>query len=150
MTQRFEEFEDAQHIIEDISENSLSAISTFFGRLNYLASLRDASASRYQHYGLEEVHGESATQFGLAFCHQELLFRLLEMPLEEQEQDLREFLAGLDEAPGDVVAHWREVEPYRSWLPAGVKACLSRLFLSNVSILLELFAHDYGLMPQAA
>lgn len=150
MTHRFEEFQDSQGIIVDISENSLAAIPTFFGRLNYLASLREAASARYRHYGLEQLYGENAAQFGLALCHAELFYRILEMPLEEQERDLREFLTDLVEPSETVVRNWRRLEPYGAWAPLEASESLLRLFLSNLRILLDLFSHDWGLSSQAA
>ena len=150
MRLNFEEFRDCQRLIEDISNNTLAALPTFFGRLAYLASLRDTVTGHYQHYGLERIYGENVLQRGLAFCHEELFCRILEMPLEEQAEDLRKFLSGLDEPVEGVVANWRELEPYRLWVPLGAQDSLRRLFLSDVEILLELFTCDADLIPQAA
>lgn len=150
MTQHFEEFQDCRRLIEDVSDKTLSAIPTFFGRLAYLASLRETATGRYQHYGLERIYGETAAQRGLAFCHEELFFRILEMPLEEQAEDLRTFLSGLHEPVEGVATNWHELEPHRLWMPLTAQDYLRRLFLSDVEILLELFRRDAGLIPQAA
>lgn len=150
MTQSFEEFQDCQRVIDDISNHTLAAIPTFFGRLSYLASLRDPTTGRYQHCGLEQLYGQSAMQRALAFCQEEIFFRILEMPLEDQEKDLREFLALSEEPLATVVENWRELEPHRLWQPLRVQDCLRRLFLSNLEILFELFTHHDDLMPQVA
>jgi hypothetical protein len=47
----------------DLWRNTLSQIPTTFGRLIYLASLRDQNTGAYHHHGLEQLFGpEQAEQ----------------------------------------------------------------------------------------
>ena len=86
-----EKLEINQRVIEDFTSRTLASIATEFGRLCYLNSLRDSSASgRYVHEGLAAVFPEAAVQEALEFCHWEIFGRILESPLARQEWDLRE------------------------------------------------------------
>src|SRR5215470_11729246 len=77
-----------QPIVRDFTATTLAAIPNAFGRLIYIASLRDLSSGRYEHSGLAVVYPPDAVQEALKFCHQEIFSRVLETPLSVQEQDL--------------------------------------------------------------
>jgi len=145
-----ERFEVNQRVIEDVTRRTLAAISTDYGRLVYLASLRDLATGRYAHDGLEALYPAAAVQDGLAYCHEEIFARILEAPLEQQEWDLRAFLATLEGDFWESVTAWRELEPFRSFVPRGVPSYLRELFISNLRVLLELFVADRATWQEAA
>jgi hypothetical protein len=125
-------------IVRDFTATTLAAIPNVFGRLIYIASLRDLSSGRYEHSGLAAVYSPDAVQEALKFCHQEIFTRVLEMPLSLQEQDLT---GCLDHMPGpieDTVAHWRQLESYRILPPEDAPDYLRELFFSNLRALLEI------------
>lgn len=76
----------------------------------------------------------------LAKCHEELFERLLEMPLAQQEEDLRSYVGSL---PG--VGEWNDarcVEPVRGWIPPQAPDYLRELFCSNTAALCELLQNN--------
>src|SRR5262245_39676837 len=95
-----------QPIIRDFTA-TLAAIPNVYGRLIYIASLRDLSSGRYEHSGLVAVYSPETVQEALKFCHQEIFSRVLEMPLSAQEQDLSECLEGMTGPLTATIAHWR-------------------------------------------
>ena len=109
-----------------------------------MASLCDLSSGRYLHEGLAARFPEQAVQQALGFCHQELFLRLLEMPLEQQEWDLRTCLAGLEGEYRTKLRRWKETEFYRGLIPSDSPDYLRELFVANVRALLDL------LLEQAA
>lgn len=127
-----------RHIIQDFTLTTLAAIPNTFGRLAYLASLRDLSSGRYEHAGLAAVYPAEAIQQALGQCHEELFQRLLEMPLELQELDLRECLAGMGPGLAATALHWQQMEVYRVLIPEQAPEYLRDLFCSNLRALLEL------------
>ena len=84
-----ERFQQSRAVIEDFSSQTLAAISSDFGRLYYVSSLKDSDSGRYEHDGLNSLYSENAVQAALSHCHEELFSRILETPLREQERDLR-------------------------------------------------------------
>ena len=135
-------FQQNRQVIEDFAERTLAAIPSEYGRLLYLASLRDLATGQYRHEGLAAVYPEGAVQQALARCHEELFARMLEAPLEQQEGDLRACLDSLEADFRGMVIRWRELEFYRVLLPTGVPAYLKDLFCSNMRVLLELLAEE--------
>lgn len=131
-----------QQVIGDFTSATLAAIPNVYGRLMYLASLRDLSSGRYEHAGLTAVYSADAVQEALEFCHREIFQKILETPLSLQEQDLRECLESM---PGDMpatLAHWRKLEAYHILPPEDAPDYLRELFFSNLRALLEILESE--------
>lgn len=75
--------------LQDVKETTLSAISGLLAKLSYLASLRRAHG-RYQHWGMEIVHGQEPSEKALKAAHTEVVSSILRTPLPSLEQDLQE------------------------------------------------------------
>ncbi len=137
-----ERFQQSRAVIEDFSSQSLAAISSDFGRLYYVSSLKDSDSGRYEHDGLMSLYPENAVQAGLSHCHEELFSRILETPLTEQERDLRACLASAGDKYWDVVENWRENRYFREMCPEGLPDYLQDLFCSNMGALLAIFSSN--------
>lgn len=131
-----------ERVIEDFTSRTLAAIPSQFGRLLYVACLRDLGTGRYIHEGLTTVYPKEAVQQALAFCHQQLYAKILETPLEQQEWDLQACVESLEGDFGEIIERWQEVEFYRLLAPPGVPAYLRDAFCSNLRTLLAVLAGD--------
>ncbi len=143
-------FERIQNVVDDVSSGTLAGFQTEYGKLVYLASLRDLASGRYVHAGLEAVYGRGDVHEGLWQAHKEICKRILEMPLAGQEPDLASCLRGFEGELGEVIAHWRELEFYLALLPFGLPHYLRTLFSSNVETLLSVLQADAARVTQAA
>jgi len=132
------QLEQNRHIIHDFAVTTLSAIPNDFGRLTYIASLRDLSSGRYEHAGLACLYPAEAVQQALKQCHEEVFHRILETPLVLQETDLKSCLGGMNGKVQETVAHWRQMEAYRILMPEDSPEYLKELFCSNLRVLLEI------------
>lgn len=130
-------FERNRRVVEDFSTRTLAAIPSEYGRLVYVAMLRDVGTGRYVHEGLAAVHPEGAVHEVLAESHQEIFARILETPLEMQLIDLRACLHSLGSEAAHQAARWRELEIYRALIPAGVPEPIRNLYCSNLEALLS-------------
>ena len=74
--------------LQDLKETTLAAISGLLARLAYLASLR--RQGRYQHWGLELIHGQESSERALRAAHCEVVAGVLREPLESLTEDLIE------------------------------------------------------------
>jgi len=75
--------------LQDIKETTLSAVSGLLGKLSYLASLRGGQG-RYQHWGMESVHGVESSERALRQAHLEVMAKVLRCPLPSLVEDLKE------------------------------------------------------------
>jgi hypothetical protein len=130
------QLEQNRHIIHDFAVTTLAAIPNDFGRLTYIASLRDLSTGRYEHAGLAALYPADAIQQALKQCHEEVFQRILETPLVLQEEDLKNCLDGMEGPLRSTVTHWRRMEAYRILMPEDSPEYLKELFCSNLRALL--------------
>lgn len=135
-----ERFHQSRAVIEDFSSQTLRAISTVFGRLYYVSSLRESDHGRYVHEGLSALYSEGAVQEGLAQCHEELFSRILETPLSEQSRDLSNCLRAAGEGYWELLEAWQKNCDFRDLCPEAVPDYLRDLLCSNLDVLLGIFA----------
>ena len=75
--------------LQDLKETTLAAVSGLLGKLAYLGSLRRAHG-RYEHWGMEALHGRDATERAIKTAHSDVLADVLRTPLASLEKDLQE------------------------------------------------------------
>jgi hypothetical protein len=131
-----------RRIIQDFTLTTLAAIPGEFGRLTYMASLRDLSSGRYEHAGLAALYPDEPMQQALQLCHEQIFERVLETPLVRQETDLKECLERMPGPLCQTLAHWRRMEAYRVLIPERAPDYLKELFCSNLRALLEILQEE--------
>lgn len=79
--------------LQDVKETTLAAVSGLLGKLGYLASLRHARG-RYEHWGMELIHGPEGAERALKTAHAEIMAGVLRTPLASLVEDLDESSRG--------------------------------------------------------
>ena len=125
-------------VVRDFTATTLAAIPNLYGRLIYIASLRDLSTGTYEHSGLAALYSPESIQEALECCHHEIFQRILETPLAIQADDLRECLQEMDGSFSSTLSNWRRMESYRILPPGSAPDYLRELFFSNLRALLEI------------
>jgi hypothetical protein len=128
----------------DLWRNTLSQIPTVFGRLVYLASLRDPNSGAYLHHGLSQVFGSAESDQILSRSHADAFSEWLGFELEQQKNDLDAYLVDLSEDRRSIVEAWLSLSPYRNLIPVAVSEPERMFYLSDFEALLELLKHEYG------
>jgi len=131
-------------IIHDFTATTLSVIPSQYGRLIYIASLRDLSSGRYEHAGLTALYPTEAVQQAVKKCHEEVFERILETPLQVQERDLRECFENMPGGMQSAVTNWSRLEAYRVLMPEESPDYLRELFCSNLRALLEILQLEFS------
>lgn len=135
-----ERFQQSRTVIEDFSSQTLAAISSVFGRLYYVSSLKDSDSGRYEHEGLTSLYPPNAVQAALSHCHEELFSRTLETSLSDQERDLLVCLDSAGDRYWEVVESWLEDSYFQNMCPEGLPDYLQDLFCSNMKALLSILS----------
>jgi hypothetical protein len=130
--------------VADVWRHTLSQIPTVFGRLVYLASLRNPNNGRYEHHGLALLFGQDDSNKALKKSHARVFAEWLAFSLEQQMADLELYLSDLPEGRKTVIRAWTKLEPYKSLVPAAANGVETRLYLSNLRLMIELLRRANG------
>lgn len=127
--------------LQDIKETTLSAISGLLAKLSYLASLRRGHG-RYQHWGMQIIHGEDASERAIKAAHAEVVARVLQTPLNELLEDLKESSQGCGVPPQVYVEQMRD--RFDALLPDGRQDTPSSTHLNSVLLALSHLEQNRG------
>ena len=120
----------------ELWKKTLSRIPTHFGRLVFLASLRDTLTGQYSHPPLSQIVGREITDRTLCHSHHEIFSEWLGFSLAIQKADLDEYLKE-SHSPLELV-------PYRDIAPGTAHQVERQLYLTDLETLLELLRFEQG------
>jgi hypothetical protein len=123
----------------DLWKNTLSRVPTLFGRLEYLASLRDPNSGIYRHHGLAAIFGREESRRALSQSHESVFREWLDLPLSEKRADLSAYLDRLEESRDLVLRNWVTIRAYRGYLPGSARESERELFSTEFDVLLGTF-----------
>lgn len=130
--------DNAQRPAEDLWRRTLAQIPSTYGRIVYLASLRNVNTGRYEHHGLTLLFGEEAADEALRESHGRVFREWLEMSLEHQAADLALYFTSLPASRKTLTENWLRLRPYLTVPPVWANPAEHDLFQSNLEVLLNL------------
>lgn len=140
---------DVSRASEELKAHTLASFSSEIGKLVYLASTRDYNTGKYYHDGFAQRFNEDVAATALEACHQETFKALVNKPLQELVNDLREYLESVPSELDQVLEMWRELEPYRVTIPLGANPIAAQLFASNLRIALAIVEYRQKAHPSS-
>jgi hypothetical protein len=135
---------DSEAAITESWRRTLAGIPTLIGRVAYLASLRNANTGVYEHFGISQRIGEDDADRVLRQSHMAVFQEWLCYGLENQKEELEEYLSGLNGDRREIMANWITLEPYGTWVPAESRDVERKLFHDDLSVVLEILRTEYG------
>lgn len=120
---------------------SLNSAGGNFARLVFVGSLRDAYTGHYLHEGWGQIASVDEIHRTLRNIHHEIFNAMLQLPLLDLARELRLHFHSLSQPEPETVRLWLETEPYRDLIPQGCAASLRELFVSQVTLALEVLRH---------
>jgi hypothetical protein len=127
--------------LQDLKETTLSAVTGLLGKLAYLASLRGGQG-RYEHWGMENVHGSESSERALRQAHMEVVTRLLRTPLPSLVEDLKESSQGSGVAGLEYVEKMRG--RFQDLLPEGRHNTPVSAHLNSILVALSSLERNRG------
>jgi hypothetical protein len=122
----------------------LSQIETFYGRLVYLAGLRNPDNGRYEHFGCAPGSSVVVSR-NLKKIHETIFRDWIGLSLERKKADIELYIATVDQ--GDrrlLVDAWLRLTPYRNLVPASVQGPERQRHISDFEAILGLLKNLYG------
>src|SRR5271154_4683154 len=130
----------------DLWRNTISQIPSVFGRLVYLASLRNPNNGCYEHHGLALVFGEDEANKALKNSHTAVFADWLSFNIEQQKADLDLYISGLFEDKRLIIETWIQLAPYNNLIPTSLRGVERRLYITDFTALLELLKAAYDVV----
>jgi hypothetical protein len=130
--------QEVERLVQDFEERTLAKLGGHFGRLVYLASLRDYNTGRYHHYGLETRYAAEVVDVALRQCHVRIFEDLVALSLQEQTEDLLDFFESLKEDRARLVNVWKRLKSYQVLPPEDCHPLARELFDKNIEIMLRI------------
>src|SRR5436190_15489397 len=106
-----------RNALADLWKHTLSHVPSIYGRLVYLASLRDANSGIYRHHGLSAAFGREESVSAMRKSHHDTFREWLRLPLSDKSVDLITHFQNVEENPRQVVSYLVRAAPYLSQVP---------------------------------
>ncbi len=136
--------DSARRPAEDLWRRTLAQIPSSYGRIVYLASLRDVNTGKYVHHGLSLLFGEQAADQALRDSHGLVFREWLRMALEHQKADLDLYFTSLPADRKTLAENWLRLHPYRHLVPVWASPAERELFDCNLELMLNLLRREYA------
>jgi len=143
MTQTFADQSFENNAMTSLWRVTLGAISSTFGRLVYLSSLRDVNNDQYHHDGLATVYGVLEADQALRESHIQVFAEWLSYSLEHQRADFELYLQSLNTPRRTLLQTWQRLTPYRNLIPASALEPERKLYLLDIETILEMLRNEY-------
>ena len=129
---------------EDVWARDLAHITTSYGRLVYLAALRNPDTGRYEHFGATSSARLHANRT-LKQVHEEIFTEWVSHPLERKKADIEMYIAGIEGVDhAGLIDAWLRLTPYKNLVPASIQGPERQKHVSDFEAILGLRRNVYG------
>lgn len=130
--------------LQHLWRREISYIPTYYGRMVFLAGLRNPDTGRYEYYGCSERTSLSSVSQGLKGIHEEIFREWVALPLESKKADVEKYVNGLEISAADLIDAWIRLAPYKNLVPASVQGPEREKHISDIEVILGLLMNVYG------
>ena|ERR1700761_6926774 len=131
-------------ILKDLWARELSLISTSYGRLVFLAGLRNPNTGQYEYYGCPESTSSYSVSQALRRIHEEIFREWVTYTLERKKADIEAYINGLDIDHADLIDAWLRLTPYKNLVPGSIQGPERQKHISDLEAILGLLKNVYG------
>ncbi|HWF47049.1 MAG TPA: hypothetical protein VG168_08595 [Bryobacteraceae bacterium] len=136
---------EEQEALDALWLSNLSHIKTFYGRLVYLAGLRNPDTGRYEHYGLTLNSTAGSAHRAFRRIHETIFREWVRISLEQKKADVEAYIAGIDQVNvTELIDAWLRLTPYKNLVPASIQGPERHQHISDFEAILGLLKNLYG------
>lgn len=136
----------SEDILESVRIRDLSHIETSYGRLVYLAGLRNPDTGRYEHYGATStISGALDVSRSLRRVHEQIFKEWVSYPLERKKTDIELYIESIAQVDrNELIDAWLRLTPYKNLVPASIQGPEREKHTSDFEAILGLLKNVYG------
>ena len=129
---------------EEVWARDLAHIRTSYGRLVYLAGLRNPDTGRYEHYG-STISIRAHASRTLKHIHEQIFNEWISHSLERKKCDVDLYITGIDQVGrAELIDAWLRLTPYKNLVPASIQGPERQKHISDFEAILGLLKNVYG------
>ncbi|MBV8811765.1 MAG: hypothetical protein JO033_24105 [Acidobacteriaceae bacterium] len=135
-----------QNVRETLWTRDLAQIESSYGKLVYLAGLRNPDTGRYEHYASNSSYsGSLITSRALKRFHEAIFREWITHPLERKKADVDLYITGIDQVDkAELIDAWLRLTPYKNLVPASIQGPEREKHISDFEAILGLLKNVYG------
>lgn len=131
-------------ILQDLWARDLSLITSSYGRLVFLAGLRNPDTGRYEYYGCPEATSSSSVSQAVGRLHEEIFREWVSYTLQRKKGDVETYINTLDIDHADLIDAWLRLTPYKNLVPGSIQGPERQKHISDFEAILGLLKNVYG------
>ncbi len=131
---------------ELVLARDLSRIPTSYGKLVYLASLRNPDTGRYDYFGnMSSPSGDVDASRTLRKVHEVVFKNWVACSLRDKKADVELYISGIGEVDRmQLIDAWLRLTPYKNLVPASIQGPEREKHVSDFEAILGLLKNVYG------
>jgi hypothetical protein len=131
----------------EVCLKEVSLIPTSYGRLVYLAGLRDPDTGKYGHYGSVSTANELWTDRVLRDYHESIFHQWVSFPLQAKKADVELYIASTGRSDKmEMIDTWLRLTPYKNLVPGSFQGPERQKHISDFEAILGLLKNVYGVV----
>ncbi|HVX66442.1 MAG TPA: hypothetical protein VHA11_07565 [Bryobacteraceae bacterium] len=138
--------ETAERVL-DAWHQHVAEIPSTFGRLAFLAGLKNTNTGRYTHYLLRSAFSDDDTDKIIRRTHLQVFAEWLSYTLARQQSDLNLFLSSVEGHRRQIMAACAVLAPHVWCIPDEAAEHERQLYLADLDAILQPIYIQYGLTP---
>jgi hypothetical protein len=131
-------------ILQNLWNRELSLIKTSYGRLVFLAGLRNPDTGRYEYYGCPDTTSSYIVSQAVKQLHEQVFQEWVTYSLERKKADIDAYIGSLDIDHVDLIDAWLRLTPYKNLVPASIQGPERQKHISDLEAILGLLKNVYG------
>jgi hypothetical protein len=123
----------------------LTLIESSYGKLVYIAGLRNPDTGRYEHFGFTTSPSNLLASRTLKRIHEVIFRDWVSFNLERKKADIELYVAGIREVDRtELIDAWLRLTPYKNLVPASIQGPERQKHISDFEAILGLMKNVYG------
>jgi hypothetical protein len=134
-----------QEAVDDLWQRTLGHIPSSYGKLVYLASLRNPDTGRYEHFGLAQHPNNADANRALRHSHEHIFQTWVNYSLAQKKTDLELYISTIEQVEkAELLDAWLRLTPYKNLVPAAIQGPERQKHVSDFEAILGLLKNVYG------